>query len=189
MKILGIDPGNKESAFALIDNNKVIKFNKLENQEFIDVIFDILIDEYPIIAVEMIASYGMPVGKTVFDTCVFVGQILVKIAWAKEINLITRQTIKSEICHSVKAKDSNVRQSLIDIYGGENETKKIKCSVCKGKGWIGRNHELCSACKGKDSIKTGQLYGMSKDMWSALAVARATQQIIERKEKTIFYKF
>ena len=66
----------------------------------------------------MVASYGMPVGKEVFDTCVWIG-IYVQQAHelGKSTEFIYRKDEKMNICHSMKAKDSNIRQALIDRFG------------------------------------------------------------------------
>jgi len=53
--------------------------------------------------------------------------------------------VKLHLCGSARAKDTNIRQALIDRYGG-------------------------SAAIGKKAAP-GPLYGVSKDVWSALAVA------------------
>ncbi len=66
----------------------------------------------------MIASYGMAVGKTVFDTCVWIGRFK-EIADFNSVDVehIYRKDEKMNICHSMKAKDSNIRQALIDRFG------------------------------------------------------------------------
>lgn len=81
----------------------------------------ILNSDFDEIVIEMIASYGMPVGKEVFETCVWIG----KFAQASNLNeeYIYRKDEKMNICHSMKAKDSNIRQALIDRFG-EVGTKK-----------------------------------------------------------------
>jgi membrane-bound ClpP family serine protease len=138
--IIGIDPGNKETAIVMIAGGKIIDHAYLQNDaalHFINGAQSIYVDIY----CEMIASYGMPVGKSVFETCLFIGQIL---QVAPQTKLITRNVVKNAICHSSKAKDANIRQALIDIYG-EVGTKK----------------------------NPGGTFGMSGDKWAALAVATA----------------
>ena len=80
--------------------------------------------EYDLVAIEMIASYGMAVGKEVFETCVWIGRFK-EIAEFNNIKVeyIYRKDEKMNICHSMKAKDSNIRQALIDRFG-EVGTKK-----------------------------------------------------------------
>ena len=70
----------------------------------------------------MIASYGMPVGKEVFDTCVWIGRFIEDMNCIPQDRItvteyIYRKDEKMNICHSMKAKDSNIRQALIDRFG------------------------------------------------------------------------
>ena len=63
--------------------------------------------------------------------------------------------VKSHLCHSAKANDSNIRQALIDRWGGDQVA-------------IGRKKA------------PGPLYGFSGDMWAALAVAVTAAETTER---------
>lgn len=141
MKIIGIDPGNKETAFVVIEDGKIIEHFYGLNHLALMALEEFCLTNEADIYCEMIASYGMPVGKTVFDTCVFIGRIMEALP---DVKLITRNTVKNAICHSSKAKDANIRQALIDIYG-EQGTKKNQ----------------------------GATFGISGDKWAALAVATA----------------
>lgn len=136
--VFAIDPGNIESAYCKMDGSSaILAFGKVPNAQLLDILRN---DNSNAIACEMICSYGMPAGASLFDTCVFIGQIL---SHARvPVTLIPRIQVKSHICHSGKATDSNIRQALIDLFGPQG-TKKAP----------------------------GPTYGISADVWSALAIA------------------
>lgn len=139
MIILAIDPGPKESAYVYLSGNGDLQeFGKAEN-ETVMYRCDGLYNE---LVIEMIASYGMAVGKEVFETCVWIGRFIQASSGNQTVTRITRNEIKNHLCHSSKAKDSNIRAALIDRWGGPQAIKK-----------------------------GGALYKVSKDCWSALAVA------------------
>lgn len=147
--ILSIDPGNIESAYCVIDktNYKPIEFGKIKNEELREKLLDEL-HYYPIetLAIEMIASYGMAVGKEVFETCVWIGRFIESFK-CPFTYYVYRKDEKMNLCGSMKAKDSNIRQALIDRFA----TFDFK----NGKG----------TKKQQDFF-----YGFSKDVWAAYAV-------------------
>lgn len=126
MKILAIDPGNIESAYCVIDAStyKPLDFNKIKNEVLELGFCNQNVYKIDRLVIEMIASYGMPVGKEVFETCVWIGRFI-ELARLQniEVEYIYRKDEKMNICHSMKAKDSNIRQALIDRFG-EVGTKK-----------------------------------------------------------------
>ena len=65
MKILSIDPGNIESGYTYIESNPftILDFGKIANEDLLSYCFSY---EYDYLAIEMVASYGMPVGQTIF---------------------------------------------------------------------------------------------------------------------------
>ena len=138
MKILAIDPGNIESAYCVIEDEtyKPVEFGKIGNEEILKKIEEL---EYDTLVVEKIASYGMAVGATVFDTCIWIGRFVQ--ASKKTHEYIYRKDEKMNLCNSMKAKDSNIRQALIDRFG--------EVGVKKSPGFF---------------------YGFKKDIWAAFAV-------------------
>ena len=136
--IIAIDPGNTESAYCMMKQDlKPFEFGKVDNESLLTML-EVATYEYTTV-IEMIASYGMPVGKEVFDTCVWIGRFdhaSFKPAW-----FVYRKDVKMHICGTMKAKDSNIRQALIDRFGDVG-TKS-------NKGWF---------------------YGFKSDVWSAYAV-------------------
>ena len=149
MKIIAIDPGSEKSAYVYYENGNIILHGILENEDMIEQLgTDIYSDEDELV-IEMIASYGMPVGKSVFETCVWIGRFIQ--AWRPmPAHKIYRSEVKIYLCNSMRAKDGNIRQALIDRYPA---TGGGKCPQ------IGTKKE------------PGPLYGVSKDIWSALAMA------------------
>jgi len=115
MIILAIDPGNIESGYCIIDNYKPVQFGKVLNSDMRDIVIKFRREhnKNPVV-VEMIASYGMPVGATVFDTCVWIGRFT---ELAGSVTYIYRKDEKINICGSMKAKDTNIRHALMDRFG------------------------------------------------------------------------
>jgi len=137
--ILAIDSGTTQSAFVQFDESKnlIVDHGILPNPEMRQILIG---REYDLVALEMIASYGMPVGASTFETCLWIGRFI-ELA-RTESRLVYRKDIKMHLCGSMRAKDGNVRQALIDLIG-EQGTKKDK----------------------------GPTYGISSHSWAALAVA------------------
>ena len=136
--ILAIDPGTFESAYVIMGEDlKPIEFGKVENKKLLTLIQNIKDKPYQVdhLAMEMVASYGMGVGKEVFETCVWIGRFLQE-AHNRIPNLqrIYRKEVKMNLCHTMRAKDSNVIQALIDrfAYGVPNKGKGYK----KNPGWF-----------------------------------------------------
>lgn len=136
--ILAIDPGPNHTAF-LAWSGEVQGKGLICNSEFRACLAD-WADDY-LVAVEMVACYGMPVGREVFETCVNIGRI-VEICYPKPVRLVYRRDIKLHLCGSARAKDSNIRQALIDRVGPQ-----------------GKKHA------------PGPTYGLAKHDWAALAIA------------------
>ena len=118
MRILALDPGTTETAFVLWDGRQVLEAEHWPNAEVRQVLIG---REYDLCACEMIASYGMAVGREVFETCVWIGRF-VEVA-REPVQLVYRKDVKLHLCHSPRAKDANVRQALIDRIGPQG-TKK-----------------------------------------------------------------
>ena len=147
MRVLAIDPGPVESAYALIDaeTRRPVAVGKVDNHDLRDMLPG-LCYEASASAVEMVASYGMPVGKEVFETCVWIGRFIE--ASGCSLAPIVRLDVKLHHCHSSKASDSNIAQALIDRFeSGEPN---------RGKGT-------------KDA--PGWFHGFRADIWQAYALA------------------
>lgn len=151
MKILAIDPGSTESGWCVIDvgSRQTWRFHKTPNTELREQIRRGDFDDCRHIVIEMVASYGMAVGKEVFETCVWIGRFDEMFPPPLcRVELIYRREVKLHHCHSSKAKDSNVRQALVDRFapGQPNYGKGTKAEP----GWF---------------------HGFRDDIWQAYALA------------------
>ena len=149
MKVLAIDPGNVLSALCIVDADtlKPLLFGKFTNETVYNDIRRMQVSENDRAVIEMVESYGMAVGKEVFETVFWIGRFYEALQRRCPTFRIYRKEEKLHICHSFKAKDSNIRQALIDRFA-QHDFKN-------GKGTL----------KNKDFF-----YGFSKDVWAAYAV-------------------
>jgi hypothetical protein len=159
MKILAIDPGNIESGYAVIEmpDFKLLEFGKVKNEELLSML-TLIPYKIDAVAIEMVASYGMAVGKSVFDTCVWIGRFVQALA-NDGVDYVYRKDEKMCLCGSMKAKDSNIRQALIDRYA--------KHDFKNGKG-VKKNPDT--------------FYGVSKDVWQAIAVGVTYYEKLKESE-------
>jgi hypothetical protein len=155
--ILAIDPGNVQSAIVMVSNDlsKIHLKMKEENQKILNLITEIpfsWLEATPVlVAIEMIGHYGagMPAGKTVFDTCIWIGRFVQVFSEnGYDVTYIMRRDEKMALCGTMKAKDGNIIQSLIDRFAPDTPNK--------GKG---------------TKKEPGFFYGFKADIWQAFAVA------------------
>lgn len=160
MMLLAIDPGPVESAWCVYDTVKQrpLAWAKAANA----IVREVVAGDATLrsredrawvspnaLAIEMVASYGMAVGAEIFDTVVWVGRFTELWLGDGQLlpRLVYRREVKLHLCGSMRAKDANVRQALIDRFGPGKDVA------------IGRK------------ASPGPLYGMAGDCWAALSVA------------------
>lgn len=129
--IIAIDPGNIESGFVYLnDDLSVADKGKIDNEDLLDCIQSEDFDVNSNIAIEMIASYGMPVGAEVFETCVWIGRFIQAFVchFNKEPKFIYRKDEKLNICQNPRANDATIKQALVDRFarGQKNYGKGTK---------------------------------------------------------------
>jgi hypothetical protein len=149
MSVLAIDPGCERSAWVLWNGVRVRSHGISENEDVLGMLYEgMAAFTADALVIEEIASYGMPVGREVFQTVRWCGrfeQEAIDDQWTS-INYMLRRDVKLHLCGQPRAKDTNVRQALIDRFGGKGTAIGKKASP-------------------------GPLYGLKADEWQALALA------------------
>lgn len=147
--LLAIDPGTIESGWCLFRAGEVLGSGVKGNVDMLGLIRDTPAGE---LAIERVASYGMAVGREIFETCEWVGEF--RNEWRRmgrgEAIGIYRKDVKLHLCGTTRAKDANVRQALLDLFPstGGGKTPQIGTKALPGP-----------------------LYGVSSHAWPALGVA------------------
>jgi hypothetical protein len=140
--VLAIDPGSARSAWLQYDGTLPGRFGIATNDVLVRALRTGGLPD--VVVIEKVESYGMAVGAEVFDTVLWAGRFA-EAAHRVPVVLLPRRAVKLALCGDSRAKDANIRQALIDRFGG-------------------------SAAVGRKAAP-GPLYGISRDVWSALAIA------------------
>ena len=147
--LYAIDPGTEYSAFLSIEPDGKVSGNILRNDVLVSILNNGDVAGFGHLVIEQIESYGMAVGREVFETVFWSGRFAQ--AWGCPgqftWSMLPRKAVKLALCGTVKAKDANIRQALIDRYGGP---------LCVKKG--------------------GPLAGIKSHLWAALALAVTYQE-------------
>ena len=149
MILIAIDPGTESSGVVIYDGKKVIaSYKDFENNDLVE---QLRTDSWACkhLAIEMVASYGMAVGKTTFETVYWIGRF-VQAFGVHDSTRIYRKDVKMFLCNSMKAKDANVRQAILDRFEPSGGGKTPQVGTKK---------------------EPGPLFGVSSHAWSALAIA------------------
>ena len=115
--------------------------------------------------IELIASFGMPVGREVFSTAIWIGRFIQAHEPSGPWLGLFRRDVKMHLCNRANARDSNIRQALIDRYG---PSKKAAVGT---------------------KAAPGPLHTVFKDVWSALALACTAFDFIEAGREAEFSDF
>lgn len=147
MIIFAIDPGCAQSAYCMMDRDAVpMHFDKVPNEDLILILRNYA-KSLTAVVIERVASYGMPVGREVFETCEWIGRYTQVATDLKlPVEYVFRQEEKLAICKSTKATDATIRKALIDRFA--------KHDFRTGKG--------CSS-------SPDFFYGFKADIWTAFA--------------------
>jgi len=144
--VLGCDPGPEKSALVTFDGVAVTQTMFADNSEiecYLGALQDF--DNRLFLAIEKIESFGMAVGAEVFETVFHSGRFAKAFepcGWDR----LPRRVIKQHLCHTARATDANIRQALIDRFGGTEKAIGKKASP-------------------------GPLYPLKGHLWAAFAVA------------------
>jgi hypothetical protein len=163
MLYLGIDPGPKESAYLIYESSmkRIVVAEHISNTDMLTLLIDAppVMPEYDAVICEWIDCYGMPVGKDVFETVYWIGKFS---EHADPFIRIARRDVKMHLCGSMRAKDANVRQALLDRFPATGGGKTPQVGTKK---------------------QPGPLYGVSKHLWAALGVVVTYAETMAEHER------
>lgn len=155
--IVGIDPGTLKSGVAALSGKRIVFHAVLGNEELRNWIVDHA-EEIETLGCEEFRSYGMAIGETSITTIKWIGRFE-EIAFnlGLPFRLIPKKGtngVNDIICHDQRAKDPNIRRSLIDLFNPDGRSDKEMIGTKKSPG---------------------PLYGVNSHEWPAIAVAYCIQ--------------
>ncbi len=148
MKLLAIDPGTKESGWAILEGAHVHEAGVSPNEHLLERIrvtggyIAAGLVQPMTLAIERFEARGMPIGDESVQTILWTGRFVQAWHSPDAVRMVKRSQVKLHLCGTTRAKDPNVRQALIDQLGPPG-TKK----------------------------NPGGTYGVTSHAWAALAVA------------------
>ncbi len=149
MIVYGLDPGTEKSSLVGFNGESVIRHEEWSNREMLILLKPLsqgINQAGGVLVIEQIESFGMAVGREVFETVFWTGRFAE--AWCpKRFERMPRRIVKQHLCHTARATDANIRQALIDRFGPATEKA------------IGSKKQ------------PGPLFGIKSHCWAALAVA------------------
>ena len=150
-EVVGIDPGSRESGVVVVsaENAKILFFGKLKNPDVLATC-RLYCGDMAEWVIEMPMSFGMPVGRDIFQTLVWVGRFAQSLdSVGVSLRYLGRKQVVASLCGDPKASDSNVRRAVLDSYPGHGGGSEPSVGVKK---------------------QPGPLFGISGDMFSAVAL-------------------
>jgi hypothetical protein len=143
MRIFAVDPGFKQSGWLVCDSDPFgIRDMGITSND--DVRSRCAHEAFDVLVIEHISMGGMIAGQETFDTCFEAGRFA-EAAGQGRFELLKRIRVKMHLCGQARAKDANIRQALIDRFGGSQAIGLKKTP--------------------------GPLYGVKAHIWAALALA------------------
>jgi hypothetical protein len=141
-----IDPGTLQSALVVLESTSAGTIIR-EHMTILNGLALTWLRNAPLDAtmvIEQIEAMGMAVGAETFETVFWSGRFYE--AWPNHDRYrLPRRPIKLHLCGNMQAKDANIRQALLDKFGGKDAA-------------LGRKHA------------PGPLYGLKGHEFAALAV-------------------
>lgn len=138
MRLLAIDPGSEQTAWVLFEDGQICDREITDNDEMAMSVFHV-----NHVAIEYMRPRGMPTSRQEMDTQFWAGRFIQEFAARRLVpwTPIYRHDVKLHVCGNARAKDQNIRQAMLDRFGGKG-TKR----------------------------NPGPLFGFKDDLFSALAI-------------------
>lgn len=151
MRILAIDPGSTESGWLILNDGVIQNFGKHLNENMITN-FSCYGEGIDITVIEEIKGFGRIASKYEFEAAFWSGRFYQKANGS--VKLVSRPEIRKHWLGKRNGNDAMVREALINHFGGP-----VKIPT-KGKA------------KNPFKLEPPEvLRGITKDCWSALAIA------------------
>ena len=167
MIAVGIDPGTSKSGLVCFDteSRRVTYSAELDNEDLLLSLRgggSLDVDTWDCLFIENIESMGIAVGKSTFQTCIWIGRFLEAFAvlTGQESRLVSRGDEKTVLCgaSTYRNPETGKRKAV-----GDSEIRRALIERFPATG-------VGSVPQVGNKKQPGPLYGVSGHCWQALAV-------------------
>lgn len=120
MTTLAIDPGPEKSAIVEWDGANILLAKIEPNEVVLSILENFPTGRRTPLAIEFVESYGTIVGQTVFETVYWVGRFS-QMFGADDVHRVVRKKVRIHICGTARSGDADVRQMIIQRFGGSEK--------------------------------------------------------------------
>lgn len=184
MPTLGIDPGPRESGWAVLapGGRSVTHAGIWPNERLLARLAS-RTRHAETLVVERPVGYGARAGLDLMNTAIWAGRYVQ--AWEDAGGGLRPWSLLSfaEVALALVGRRGGVREAdawvaTLDLFGGQEAALGAqRCRKCKGRGWFGAGRPPCPLCAGTEhpgwEIPPGPLHGVQSHARSAVAVVCA----------------
>lgn len=162
--VLAIDPGPETSTYLVWDGKQILEKGTVRNLElmafldFDDTSHTFQTKSIIYIAIEMVESWGMPMGNDTIETAYWVG-IFGRTIGLRLFRRFTSSDIRLHLCGTKKAKPSNLKTAIINRVDPMRKFGKYAKGTKKNPG---------------------PFFGVADHDWAALGLAVTYWEIVQR---------
>lgn len=186
-RIVGVDPGDKRSAYVLLVDGYPSEHGWTQNETLLQMLSEDYVG-FGILAIETLHPRGELASRQAMETQLWAGRFIQATVKAsggqRRFIQVAEYDSRCAVTGRTNATNAQVRQALLDKFG---DTRQEPCGNCHSGGVVmgTRGPKKCPCCKGRKYLRLpGPLDGFNEHERSAIAAGLYYWQQLEDRRAT-----